>query len=137
MQRQMRPGRDARGGGARPSRILAGLLALALAGCSELAPFETATPDPVEKSITAGAPTGAQGTPTVTAVSVCYSRLTGSREQVRDIAKLECAAGSPPVLVEQRLDIKICPVLTPVRATFKCATPPAAGPPAGPPEAAH
>jgi hypothetical protein len=53
-------------------------------------------------------------------VSVCYSKMTSTPEQIVAIAAEECGNGPTPLLILQRLDIKACPMLTPVRATFVC-----------------
>ena len=59
--------------------------------------------------------------PTLAPISVCYNKLASAPDQVLAIARQECGKNVPPRLVEQRWDLTSCPLLTPIRATFKCA----------------
>ncbi len=99
-------------------------LALALAGCSKLAPFEAATPnlgpgyapgETAQEIVTA-----AGANPADAPVSVCYSRLAATPDQVSAVAASECGKGEMPLLVDQGVDLTACPVLIPTRATFRC-----------------
>lgn len=106
------------------------LLLLTLAACSNLDAFETQTPDP-NAGIRLGSPSEKKAEeeaaaiaeakdPASVPVSVCYSKMTSTPEQIVAIAAEECGNGPTPLLILQRLDIKACPMLTPVRATFVC-----------------
>lgn len=98
--------------------------ALALAGCTSFAPFETQTPNlgpggqaqqtPQELVASAGA------SPADAPVSICYSRLSTNPAQVAAMAAEECNKGETPKLVDQGVDLVACPLLIPVRATFSC-----------------
>lgn len=85
-------------------------LLLGLVGCSALAPSESA-PDPT---------TVASADQTV---GICYTRTASTPEQVLASAKLSCATGTTPHLLEERWNLNLCPVLTPVRANFSCTAP--------------
>jgi len=99
-------------------------VALAVAGCSTFAPFETQTPalgaggqrqqTPQETVAAAGE------SPAYAPVSVCYSRLAAGPDQVKAIAAEECNKGETPQLIDQGIDLVACPLLIPVRATFSC-----------------
>jgi hypothetical protein len=109
------------------------ILLLGLGACGTLDPYETGTPDnspnrylenpspatgmtPVQD---AAAIAGAAD-PSSVPVSVCYSRLSSTPQQVIAIAAQECGPGKTPGLVEQKWDLHSCPLLTPIRATFVC-----------------
>lgn len=101
------------------------LVALALSACSNFAPYETETPnigpgftqqEPPQEIVTA-----AGGNPADAPVSVCYSRLASTPEQVAAVAASECRNGETAVLVDQGVDLTACTVLVPIRATFRCA----------------
>jgi len=100
------------------------LVALALAGCSNFAPFETQTPNigPGYQPLatTQEAVTAAGANPAYAPVSVCYSRLAATPDEVNAIAASECGKGETPLLVDQGVDFTACPVLIPTRATFRC-----------------
>jgi len=107
---------------------IAPAILLALAACSNLQPFETAiiNPDPDLSEQTQAGKAAKQAReaaiaadPTLAPVSVCYNRMVGTPDQVLDIAKQECGQHSP-VFVEQKWDLYSCPLMTPVRITFKC-----------------
>lgn len=99
-------------------------IALTLLGCSNFAPFETQTPNigpgftqretPQEIVAAAG------GNPADAPVSVCYSRLAATPAQVAAVAASECGKSETPLLVDQGIDLTACPVLIPIRATFRC-----------------
>lgn len=98
--------------------------ALALAGCTSFAPFETQTPNlgpggqreqtPQEMVAAVGA------SPADAPVSICYSRLASRPEQVAAMAAQECNKGETAKLVDQGVDLVACPLFIPVRATFSC-----------------
>jgi hypothetical protein len=54
-------------------------------------------------------------------VAVCYNKLFSTPEQVRAVAIEACGPKAEPQLVNQDLKLT-CPVLTPVRANFRCVT---------------
>lgn len=89
--------------------LLAGSLLLTLAGCSQLAPTEAAPDSP--------------GAGTATNVGVCYSSSASTPAQVTALATDECPVGTKARLVSQGWNLDACPVLTPVQATFACASP--------------
>lgn len=105
-------------------RHLVTFAALALAGCSNFAPFETQTPNlgpggqpqqtPQEMVASAGA------SPADAPVSICYSRLSTQPTQVAALAAEECNKGETAKLVDQGVDLTACPLFIPVRATFSC-----------------
>jgi hypothetical protein len=100
------------------------LVALALAGCSNLAPFEAQTPN-IGSGYRQGetaqeAVTAAGANPAYAPVSVCYSRLAATPDDVKAVAASECGKGEMPLLVDQGVDLTACPVLIPTRATFRC-----------------
>ena len=92
--------------------------------------FETATPDRAadnplgsasgKKAAADTAAVAAAINPASVPVSVCYNKLRSTPQQVVAIAAQECGSGPAPLLIQQRLDIRACPLLTPVRATFTC-----------------
>jgi hypothetical protein len=101
------------------------LAAVTLAACSNFAPYETATPNigpgfqpraTAQELITA-----AGGNPADAPVSVCYSRLASTPQQVAAVAASDCRKGETAVLVDQGVDLTACTVLVPMRATFRCA----------------
>lgn len=100
------------------------LVALALAACSNFAPFETQTPSlgpGGQQQATAQELVTAAGlNPAYAPVSVCYSRLAASPDQVKAVAAEECGKGETPRLVDQGVDLSACPLLVPIRATFSC-----------------
>jgi hypothetical protein len=86
---------------------------LGLAGCGEwLPPFET-VPLPAPADDKSGA----------LRVGVCYNFLTATAEEVRGIAAASCGSSAMPEPVERDVTLNSCPLLTPSRATFTCATP--------------
>lgn len=112
---------------ANPMRVAPAILLL-LAACSNLQPFETSIINPspdLQAQTTAGvvAKQAEQAAiaidPTIAPVSICYNRMVGTPDQVLVIAKQECGQ-HPPVLLEQKLDLDSCPLLTPIRITFRC-----------------
>ena len=100
--------------------------ALALAGCTSFAPFETQTPnlgpggqrEQTSQEMVAAAGASLADAP----VSICYSRLASRPEQVAAMAAEECDSnkGETPKLVDQGVDLMACPIFIPVRATFSC-----------------
>jgi hypothetical protein len=101
------------------------VVALALTACSNFAAFETQTPnigpgfregETAQEMVAA-----AGGSPADAPVSVCYSRLASSPAQVAAVAASECGKGETPLLVDQGIDLTACPVMIPIRATFRCA----------------
>ncbi|MGH6990488.1 MAG: hypothetical protein ACREE3_11385 [Stellaceae bacterium] len=105
-------------------RPLVALVALALAGCSNFAPFESMTPNlgpgDQRRETTQEMVAAAGATLADAPVSVCYSRLASAPDQVKAVAASECGKGTTPKLVDQGMDLTACPVLIPVRATFSC-----------------
>jgi hypothetical protein len=101
------------------------LAAMTLAACSNFAPYETETPNMrpgFKPGVTAQElVTAAGGNPADAPVSVCYSRLASTPEQVAAVATSECRKGETAVLVDQGVDFTACSVLVPIRATFRCA----------------
>jgi hypothetical protein len=91
------------------------LLGLALAGCSQFAPYE-GIPRP---ALNAADPTPRIG--------VCYNAMFATPDEVRVIAEEACAGLGSPQLVGQDMRMAGCPLLTPVRATFACIAPTEAG----------
>ncbi|HJU19944.1 MAG TPA: hypothetical protein VJ770_26125 [Stellaceae bacterium] len=87
-------------------RALPLALALALAGCSALAPYPTVPP--------AGAAAGPR-------VAICYNGLRSSRAELRAAAQQECPAHTAAHFVATDLRMNHCPLLLPTRATFLCA----------------
>jgi hypothetical protein len=109
------------------------ILLLGLGACGMLDPFETGTPDTssnryLENPSSATGMTPVQDAaaiagaadPSSVPVSVCYSRLSSTPQQVIAIAAGECGPGNKPGLIEQKWDLHSCPLLTPIRATFVC-----------------
>jgi hypothetical protein len=85
------------------------LLALALAGCSEVStPYEWTALAPRK---------GADQS--VPRVGVCYNAMFTTPEAVRATAAEACTGIGVPQLVEQDMRLG-CPLFTPVRATFAC-----------------
>ncbi len=87
---------------ARARRIVAPLVLVALAQCSELGPFEGPAP-------------------TADAHSLCYNRTSTDQKQLRTVAVAACA-GSEPQFLAQNLDFSACPLLMPERLSFSCGT---------------
>src|SRR5579872_88161 len=114
-RRWLRPGRGCGSLAAmrRPPFAFASLALLLLAeGCrSSLPPFE-ATPK--------AAPTGV--TEDFTRIGVCYNAATSTQREVLAVARAGCDPGTTPHLLERDLDL-VCPLLTPVRATYACLKP--------------
>jgi hypothetical protein len=112
------------GGLIRARYIIVTFVALALAGCSAFAPFETQTPNlgpgGQRQQTSQQMVTAAGASPAYAPVSVCYSRLAAGPDQVKAIAAEECNKGETPQLVDQGIDLVACPLLIPVRATFSC-----------------
>ncbi|MGH7014574.1 MAG: hypothetical protein ACREEL_10570 [Stellaceae bacterium] len=106
-------------------RHVIALVTLALAGCSNFAPYETQTPNlgpnDQRRETTQEMVTAAGANPADAPVSVCYSRLASTPDQVKAVAASECGKGATPVLVDQGMDLTACSLLIPVRATFSCA----------------
>jgi hypothetical protein len=109
------------------------ILLLGLGACGMLDPFETGTPDDspnrhLEKQSPATGMTPVQDSaalaaavdPSSVPVSVCYSRLSSTPQQVIAVAAQECGPGKNPGLLVQKWDLHSCPLLTPIRATFVC-----------------
>ena len=98
--------------------------ALALAGCTSFAPFETQTPNVGpggQPEQTAQEMVAAAGdSPADAPVSICYSRLSTKPTQVAAMATEECDKGETAGLVDQGIDLTACPLFIPVRATFSC-----------------
>lgn len=98
--------------------------ALALAGCTSFAPFETQTPNlgpGGQREQTSQEMVAAAGASLAYApVSICYSRLATNPAQVEAMAAEECDKGETPKLVDQGVDLVACPLFIPVRATFSC-----------------
>jgi hypothetical protein len=84
------------------------VLALALAGCSQLQPYEFVPRPPLRGA-------GAE----IPRVGICYNALFADAAAVRTVAEEACAGIGAPQLVEQDMRLA-CPLLTPVRATFAC-----------------
>jgi len=105
-------------------RRLVTFAALALAGCSNFAPFETQTPNlgpGGQAQQTAQEMVASVGaSPADAPVSICYSRLSTQPAQVAALAAEECNKGETPKLVDQGVDLTACPLFIPVRATFSC-----------------
>jgi hypothetical protein len=55
-------------------------------------------------------------------IGVCYNRETSTPGQVLAVAKRNCEPGTTPRLIEQDTH-GMCPLLTPIRATFACLRP--------------
>jgi hypothetical protein len=51
--------------------------------------------------------------------SLCYNRMSTSREQLRALAATTCNGGTPHYLA-QSLDLSACPLLVPMRLNFAC-----------------
>jgi hypothetical protein len=84
---------------------------LGLVQCSGwLPPFETVPPDAAAD--TAG-----------TRVAVCYNGLTASQGQLLSAATASCGPGMTAQPVAKDFTLNYCPLFTPSRATFTCATP--------------
>jgi hypothetical protein len=87
-------------------RVAPLLALLVLPACSQLAPVEAAP--------------AATGDAEANSVGVCYSRVASTPAQIADAAARECLPGTTPRLVGQDFNMSLCPVLTPIRATFAC-----------------
>jgi hypothetical protein len=93
----------------RPAVPVLAAAALALAGCSSLAPFAT-TPHAAK----AGArETGPR-------VAVCSDGLVSSRAEVRAAAQQQCPAHTVATLAATDWWLQHCPILVPARSTFRC-----------------
>jgi hypothetical protein len=96
-----------------------GLLAL-LAACSNSAPApyllaNWKSGEENQYAISSLAPQkGPNGKPTL---SVCYSKMANSVEQIRRLVAQNC---TNPGLMDNRVDLYVCAVTSPVRATFSC-----------------
>ncbi|MGH6977487.1 MAG: hypothetical protein ACREED_10720 [Stellaceae bacterium] len=105
-------------------RHIIALVALALAGCSNFAPYETQTPNlgpgGQQEQTTQEMVAAAGASPADAPVSICYSRLASRPEQVEAMAAQECNKGEMAKLVDQGIDLIACPLFIPVRATFSC-----------------
>ncbi len=86
-------------------------IAFLLADCGALAPVTTGPAPTTDDALAASE------------VAICYSKLAATPEDVRTAAAQECSAGTKPQLVSQDMNMDVCPVLTPVRATFSCTAP--------------
>lgn len=98
--------------------------ALALAGCTSFAPFETQTPNlgpgGQQEQTSQEMVAAAGASPADAPVSICYSRLSTKPAQVAAMAAEECNKGETAKLVDQGVDLVACPLFIPVRATFSC-----------------
>jgi hypothetical protein len=85
------------------------LCALLPSACgSQVAPYEGVPREPELGTTDAGPRVG-----------VCYNAMFTTPEAVRRVAQEACGASATPQPVEQDMRL-ICPLLTPVRATFVC-----------------
>lgn len=94
-------------------RFLPLAVALSLAGCaggSPLDPFFLPLRQPGQTDL---GPVSRGPT----AVSVCYTNVGTQPEQVRSLVRDNCEA---PVLVSNRTDLGVCPLLQPIRAVYQC-----------------
>jgi hypothetical protein len=98
---------------------LALTLAAPLVGCGKdsLQPFDWA-PEP--------APRGPKED--FTRIGVCYNRQTATPEQVLAVAQAKCEPGTTPYLIDQDMML-VCPLLTPMRATYACVKAQTSAPP--------
>lgn len=91
-------------------RVAAFATALLLAGCGLFQPFEgvprAAPPDAHEPG---------------ERIAICYNAMFSTPEKIRALAAETCGPGTRPLLVGQDLRLA-CPLLTPTRATFVCAS---------------
>lgn len=90
------------------SRLLASVLALLLAGCNLVQPYDTVGRTVPNDVIEEG-----------DRVGVCYNAVFTTPARIREIAAETCGPGTTPNLIGQDMRLA-CPVLTPVRATFVC-----------------
>lgn len=93
---------------ARAATLLLVIVATTLAGCGELAPYES-----VPRAPEPGQPPGAR-------VAICYNGMTAAAEQVKAEAQQACPAGTEAQRVDTDWYLQSCPVLLPGRATFVC-----------------
>jgi hypothetical protein len=85
------------------------LCALLPGACGSLvAPFEGVPRDPDPGTVEAGPRIG-----------VCYNAVFTTPQEVRRVAQEACGSSTTPQPVKQDMRL-ICPLLTPVRATFVC-----------------
>ena len=92
----------------RLAALVAAAGAVALAGCSALAPFPT-----VAASTEPGQPPGER-------VGVCYDRLASSLAEVQKAAQLQCPADTVARRVATDWYLQYCPMLLPSHASFVC-----------------
>jgi hypothetical protein len=97
---------------ARPIILVAFLLTVAAAGCSDsLPPFDTRpkeAPPSVHEDFSR--------------IGVCYNSFTATQEKVLAVARANCDPGTTPYLLSHDTDLT-CPLLMPERATFACLKP--------------
>lgn len=75
-----------------------------------LPPFETVPPE-------------ASSNGDATRVAVCYNSFTASQEQLLGLATASCSPGTTAQPAGKDFTLNYCPLFTPSRATFTCATP--------------
>ena len=97
----------------RPATVLALALAIVVVACGQrsLPPIDTEPKPP---------PAGVHED--FSRIGVCYNRETSTPEEILEIARRNCEAGTRPWLIGQDLRLT-CPLLTPTRATFACLKP--------------
>ncbi len=99
--------------------LTACLLLLALAGCSAR-PFVVAAPKALAPQLSAEKAAAVDaGQPAPRLLSLCYSRLLNTAEEVLAEARYECARGEVTYLGSDLLWTP-CGLLQPVRASFLC-----------------
>jgi hypothetical protein len=90
-------------------RFVLCLCALLPSACGSLvAPFEGVPREPYLGAVEAGPRVG-----------VCYNAMFTTPQEVRRVAQEACGSSATPQPVEQDMRL-MCPLLTPVRATFIC-----------------
>ena len=92
------------------TRSLLVTAAVALAGCSALAPYPTYP-----------AAAGPGETDAGPRVAICYDALVSTLDEVQTAAQQECAPNTTATYTETDWYLQYCPLLLPARVTFVCA----------------